>query len=83
MKYHTYTHPHIFLENIEHQHRAVSLGPVHYMPLVLVVCAAYVLDIGSLCKQWIGRGSLDILASAYTETPGLIREIPNKFIKYL
>lgn len=71
--------PRILLENIEHQHCAVGLGPMGCMLSVLAVRAPYVPDIGSLCKQWIRRGSLGVLASAYTELPGLIREMPYKY----
>ena len=82
MKYPVYTHPHMLLENMEHQHCAAGLAPVGCMLLVLVVRAAYVPDISSLCRQWIRRGTLDILISAYAEMPGLTRKIPNKCIKY-
>ena len=82
MKYCIYTYPHLLLENTEHRHCAIGLGPIGCMLSVLAVRAAYVPDISSLCKQWMRRALLDILASAYTEMPGLIREIPSKCIKY-
>lgn len=51
MKYHIYTHPHILLENIEHQLCAIGLGPIGCMLSVLVVRATYVPGIGSLFSQ--------------------------------
>lgn len=69
------------LRKIEHQHCAVDLGPIGCILSVLAVHAACMPDANSLCKQWVRSGSL-LLASACTEMPGLIRETPDKCIKY-